>query len=87
MYCCVIRASSSDFNPSSYLQLLIGWVRQRCAAGTSFGEELMGLSSLGAGDFILGGLISSKISHKPSYEWNVITKTVHQLKFFAVLQI
>ena len=36
----------------------------------------MGLSSLGAGDFILGGLITFKISHKPSYEWTVVTKIV-----------
>ena len=41
----------------------------------------MRLSSLGAGDFILGGLVTFKIFHKPSYEWAVISKTVHQLKF------
>ena len=41
----------------------------------------MGLSSLGAGDFILGDLITFKIFHKLSYERVVVTKTVHQLTF------
>ena len=41
----------------------------------------MGLSSLGAGDLILGLLMTFKICHKPSYEWVVVTKTVHQLRF------
>ena len=41
----------------------------------------MGFSSLGAGEFILGGLITFKICHKSSYEWTVVTKTVYQLKF------
>ena len=41
----------------------------------------MGLSSLGAGDFILGSLITFKICHASSYEWAVVTKSVHQLKF------
>ena len=44
----------------------------------------MGISSLGAGDFILGGLITFKICHEPSYEWVVVTKTVHQLKFMQL---
>ena len=44
----------------------------------------MRLSSLGAGDFILGGLITFKIFHKLSYEWAVVTKTVHQLKFLQL---
>ena len=44
----------------------------------------MGLSSLGAGDFILSGLIAFKIFHKPSYEWAVVTKTVHHLKFLQL---
>ena len=52
-YCCVIRAYSSDFNPSSYLQLCIGSVHQSYTAGASLGEGLIGLSSLGAADFIL----------------------------------
>ena len=56
-YCCVIRASSSNFNPSSYLQLWIGSVHQSYTAGASLGEELIQLSSLGAGDFILRGII------------------------------
>ena len=67
-----------------HLQLLIGCVRYSCAAGASLREELMGLSSLGAGDFILSGLITFKIFHKPSYEWAVVTKTVHQLKFLQL---
>ena len=41
----------------------------------------MGLSSLGAGDLILGGLITFKICHKPSYESAVVTKTVHLKQF------
>ena len=41
----------------------------------------MGLSALGAGDFPLGGLIAFKTCHKLSYEWAVVTKIVHQLKF------
>ena len=44
----------------------------------------MRLSSLGAGDFILGGLITFKICYKPSYESTVVTKTVHQLKFLQL---
>ena len=44
----------------------------------------MELSSLLAGDLILGGLITFKICHKSSYEWVVITKTVHQLKFLQL---
>ena len=44
----------------------------------------MELSSLGAGDFMLGGLITFKIFHKPSYEWAVVTKTMHQLKFLQL---
>ena len=79
-YCCVIIALSSNFNPPSYLQLWIGCVHQSCAAGT--GAD--GVSSLGAGDFILGGIITFKICHRPSYEWAVVTKTVHQLKFLQL---
>ena len=44
----------------------------------------MGGSSLGAGDLILGGLITFKICHKRRYEWAVVTKTVHQLKFWQL---
>ena len=40
----------------------------------------MELSSLDAGDFILGGLITFRLFHKPGYEWAVVTKTVHRLK-------
>ena len=57
-YCCTIKAWSSDFNPSSYLQLWIGIVHQSHAAAASLGEELMGLSSLSARDFTLRGLIA-----------------------------
>ena len=59
----------------------IGCVHQSCVAGTSLGEELTRLSSLVARDFILDGLKSSKNCHKPSYEWAVANKTVHQLTF------
>ena len=31
-------------------------------------------------DFILVGLITFKIFHKPSCEWALVTKTVHQQK-------
>ena len=44
----------------------------------------MRLSCLVAGNLILGGLITFKIFHKPSYVWAVITKTVHQLKFLQL---
>ena len=79
-YCCVIRAWSSDFNPSSYLQLWIDSVHQSHTAGASLGEELIGLSSLGAGDFILRGLIAFKTCLMLSYVWAMITKIVHRLK-------
>ena len=91
------NAEHTSFSPSTkvwiwsprqillcHLQLWIGCVHQSCAAVTSLGEELMGFSSLGAGDFILGDLRTFKICHKPSYEWVVVTKTVHQLKFFQL---
>ena len=85
-YCCVIRAWSSDFNPSSYLQLWIGSVHQSHAPGASLGEEFIGLSSLGAGDFILRGLIAFKICHAQLWmgydHWNFTSA-----KTFAVLQI
>ena len=35
----------------------------------------MWLSSLDAGDFILGGVITFKIFHKSSCEWPVVTKS------------
>ena len=79
-HCCDIRTWSSDFNPSSYLQLWIDSVHQSHTAGASLGEELIGLSSLGAGDFILRGLIAFKTYLMPSYVWTMITKIVHQLK-------
>ena len=79
-YCCAIRAWSSDFSPSSYLQLWIGSVHQSHTAGASLGEELVGLSSLGAGDFILRGLIAFKICHMTSYGWAMITKILHLSK-------
>ena len=83
-YCCVIRALSSDFNLSSYLQLSMGCVHQSRTAGTFLGEELMGFSYLGADYLTLDGLITFKICHKPSYEWTAVTKTVHQLKFLQL---
>ena len=79
-YCCIIRAWSSDLNPSSYLQLWISCVQQSCTADTSLGEELIGLFSLGAGDFILRALLPFKICGMPGYGWAMVTKIVHQLK-------
>ena len=73
-----------DFNPSSYLQPWIGSVHQSYTAGASLGEELIGISSLGGGDFILCGLIAFKICHMPSYGWAMITKTVHDLKLLQL---
>ena len=79
-YCCIIRVWSSDFSPSSYLQLWIDSVHQSHIAGAFLGEEPIKLSSLGAGDFILRGLIAFKTCLMPSYVWAIITKIVHQLK-------
>ena len=79
-FCCVIREWSSDFNPSSFLQPQIGSVHQSYTAGPFLGEELIGISSLGAGDFMLRGLIAFKIYHMPNYGWAIIAKIVHQLK-------
>ena len=83
-FCCVIREWSRNFNPSSYLQPWIGSVHQSYTAGASLGEELIGISSLGAGDFILDGLIAFKICHMPNYGLAMITKIVHQLKFLQL---
>ena len=79
-YCCIIRAWSSDLNPPSYFQPWIGCVHQSCTADTSLGEELIGLSSLGAGDFILRGLITFKVCGMLSCRWAMVTKIGHQLK-------
>ena len=73
-YCCIIRALSSDFNPPFYLQLWRVCVHQRCKADTSLGEKSIGLSLLGAGDFILRGLITFKMCGMPSYGWALVTK-------------
>ena len=84
-YCCIIRVWSTDFNLSSYLQMWIGCVHQSYTANVSFGEELIGLSSLGSGDFIiLLGLITFTICHMPSYGWAMVTKIVHQLQLLQV---
>ena len=47
----------------------------------------MGFSYFGADNFMLGGLITFKIFHRPSYVWAVVTKTVHQLKFLQLLNL
>ena len=47
-------------------------VHQSYTAGASLGEELIGISSLGAGDFILCCLIAIKICHVPSYGWAIV---------------
>ena len=83
-FCCIIREWSHNFNPSSYLQPWLGRVHQSYTVGASLGEELIGISSLGGGDFILFGLIAFKICHMPSYGWAMITKIVHQLKLFQL---
>ena len=83
-FCCIIREWSSDFNLSSYLQLWIGSLHESNTAGASLGEELIGISSLDAADFILRGLIAFKICHMPSYGWAMITKIVHQLKLLQL---
>ena len=83
-YCCVIRAWSNNFNPSCYLQLWIGCVHQCYTAVISFEQELVGLSSLGPGDFILRGIITFKICHMSSYGWAMVTKIVHQLKLLQL---
>ena len=54
-----------------------GRVHQSYTVDASSGEELIGISSLCAGDFILRGLIAFKICHMPSYGWAMITKIVH----------
>ena len=83
-YCCVVRAWLIDFHQSSYLQVWIGCVHQSHTAGVSLGEELIGLSFLGAGDFTLLGLIIFKICYMPSYGWAVVSKNVHQLKLLQL---
>ena len=83
-YCCVIRAWSSNFNTSSYLQLWIGCVHQCYTAVTSFEQELIGLSSLGAGDFIPRGIITFKICRISSSGWAMFTKIIHQLKLLQL---
>ena len=55
-------------------------VYQSHTAGASLGDELIGLSSLGAGVFILRGLIAFKTCPMPSHLWIMITEIVHQLK-------
>ena len=77
-FCCVIRDWSRNFNPSSCLQPWIGSVHQSHTAGASLGEELIRIFSLGAGDFILFGLIAW--SHKCA----MISKIVHQLKLLEL---
>ena len=53
-------------------------------AGASLGDQLIEISALGGGDFILYGLIAFKICHMPSYGWAMITKIVHQLKLLQL---
>ena len=85
-YYCIIKAWSSDFNPFSYHQLWIGCVHQSCAANTSLRQELIGLSSLGAGDFIQRDLITFKICGMPSYGWDMVANIVHQLKLLQLFR-
>ena len=62
----------------------MGCVHQSHTAGVSLGEELIGLSFLGAGDFTLLGFIIFKICYMPSYGWAVVSKNVHQLKLLQL---
>ena len=50
----------------------------------SLGEKLIEFFSLGAGDFILRGLITFKICHMPSYGCAMVIKIVHQLKLLQL---
>ena len=59
-------------------------LHQSHTAGASLGEDLIGLSSLAAGEFTLLGLITFKICSMPSYEWAMVTKNVHQLKLLQM---
>ena len=45
---------------------------------------LIELSSLGADDFILHGIISFKICRMSSYGWAMVTKVVHQVKLLQL---
>ena len=52
-FCCVIREWWSDINPSCYLKPWLDSVHQSYTAGACLREELIGISSLGADEFIL----------------------------------
>ena len=52
---------------SGQVILIRSSAHQSYTAGASLGEEVIGISSLGAGNFILRGLIAFKICHMPSY--------------------
>ena len=84
--CCVIRAWSSDFNSSSYLQLWIDCIHQSCTTGKYLGMELIKLSSLCVGDFILRGFITLKICGMPSYWCSMVTNIVHHLKLLRLIR-
>ena len=79
-YCYVIRAWSSDFNPSSFNRQHSLKLYSRCISWRGAIE----LSSLGAGDLILSVLIAFKICHMPSYGWAMISKVVHQLRLLQL---
>ena len=68
-HCCIIRTYSSDFNPSSYVYLWIGSVHQCHTASASSGEELIRLSSLGAGDLMLRDIVHQlKLLQLPKFD-------------------
>ena len=46
----------------------------------------MGISSLGADDCILRGLITFKTCGMPSYGWAMVAKIVHQLKLLQLFR-
>ena len=62
----------------------MGCVHQCYTAVTSFEQELIELSSLGAGDFIPRGIITFNIFRMSSFGWAIVTKIMHQLKLLQL---
>ena len=80
----IIKEWSRNFNPCFYLRPWIGSVHLSYTADASLEEKLIGISSLGGGDFILCGLVAFRICHIHNYGSAMITKTVHQLKLLQL---
>ena len=79
-YCCVIRAYSSDFNPSSYLQLWIGSVHQSYTAGAFLCRACL----FRRWCLHITWTHSFQNLSYSQYGWAVITKIVHQLKLLQL---